>query len=175
MNSGENGLANPTQVYWDSCAWLGLVNGEMNRKIQLESIYSQGRTQLVEIWTSAVSIVEANRLKSEMQMAKPIPQGSDRALDGLLFQPFVKIVPVDTVIARTARKLLRETTGLRKLPDAIHLASALKWNIHTLHTYDRDDLLHLDGKMKCDDGEVLTICEPRDPNGGLFAEVQDRP
>lgn len=116
-----------------------------------------------------MSILEANRLSGEMHQAKPISPESLRALDEMLFQPFVKLVPVDVDIAKRARKLIRETPGLGKKPDAIHLASALRWSVPTLHTYDGNDLLHLDGKFKCDDGTVLKICEPEMPDGGLFA------
>jgi len=163
-------MASPKKIYWDSCAWLGLVNAEPNRKHELEVVYDQARNGLVEIWSSTLSIVEANRLSTEVRQRKPIPPDSLKAIDDLLFQPFVKLVPVDVDIAKRARKLVRETPGLGKKADAIHLASAIRWNIPTLHTYDRDDLLHLDGKINCDDEAPLRICEPEDPTGGLFAK-----
>ena len=164
-------MANPIKVYWDSCAWLGLINGEPNRAMELAAVYDQARKGSVEIWTSTLSIVEANRLEAEVGQAKPIPPGSLEALDAMLFQPFIKLVPVDIDIAKWARKLIRETTGLGKKPDAIHLASTIRWDVPTLHTYDGNDLLHLDGKFRCDDGTPLTICEPTDPSdGGLFAK-----
>jgi hypothetical protein len=171
MSSGENDLASPKNVYWDACAWLGLVNGEPGRQQQLEVVYGQARQGLVVIWTSTLSIVEANRLDTEVGKPKPIPPDSIKVLDDLLFQPFVNLIPVDTDVARRARKLIRETPGLSKKPDAIHLASALKWNVPVLHSYDGNDLLHLNGQFQCDDGTALAICEPQDPSdGGLFAK-----
>lgn len=174
LNSGGSSLASLTKIYWDSCAWLGLVNGESGRRQELEIVYGQGRNGIIEIWTSTLSIVEANRLDSEVGMAKPIPTDSLATLDNMLFQPFVKLVPVDTDIARRARRLVRETPGLGKKADAIHLASAMRWNVPIFHTYDGNDLLHLDQKLNCDDGSVLTICEPSDPTeGGLFAKERN--
>lgn len=161
-------MSSPTKLYWDSCAWLGLVNGEPGRKEALEAIYEQARRRIVEIWTSTLSIVEANRLSSEVHMPKPVPPDSLAILDNLLFQEFVKLIPVDTVIARDARTLVRETPKLQKKADAVHLASAIRWSVPVLHTYDGNDLLHLDGKFSCRDGSLLTICEPQNPSGGLF-------
>lgn len=169
-------MASPYKIYWDSCAWLGLANGEAGRKFQLKAVYGRARQGEIEIWTSAIAIVEANRLADEMGKPKPIPPGSLAVLDDLLFQPFVKLAAVDVEISRRARALLRETTRLSKKPDAIHLATAIFWNIPILHTYDGSDLLHLNGKIKCRDGTDLTICEPTDPDeGGLFSGEQGKP
>jgi hypothetical protein len=67
---------------------------------------------------------------------------------------------------------VRETVGLKKKPDAIHLASAMRWDLHTLHTYNGSDLKHLSGSIFCGDGTPMTISDPLDPfaEGGLFAQ-----
>jgi len=162
-------LADSERVYWDACAWLGLVNGEAKRKTELKNVYEQAREGKLELWASVMSIVEANRLKSESGNPKPIAPDSLTTLDDVFFQPFVKLVALDIPISRDARKLVREIQGLSKKPDAIHLATAQFWNVSVLHTYDGNDLLHLDGKMKCRDGSTLRIIEPGDiGDGGLF-------
>lgn len=169
MNSGGKNLADPDRVYWDSCAWLGLVNGEQDKKAALGNTYNQARKGLIQIWTSTLSIVEANRLTSESGAPKPLPPDSIRQFDDVFFQHFVYLVPLDTPIARTARNMVRETPNLRKKADAIHLATALFWSIPVLHTYDENDLLHLDRQMNCRDGTVLRICRPgEETDGGLF-------
>ena len=118
-----------------------------------------------------MAVVEANRLASEMQMAKPIPPESLAKIDGLLFQPFVKLINLDQMVAKRARKIIRETPKLSKKPDAVHLASAVIWNIPLFHTYDRDDLLHLNGSISCIDGTAMEITEAYDPfDGGMFRE-----
>jgi len=123
-----------------------------------------------------MAIVEVNRLASEMQMTKPISPESIAKLDGLLFQPFVKLVNLDQIVAKRARKVIRETPGLKKKPDAVHLASAIIWNIPIFHTYDRDDLLHLNGTISCIDGTPMEITAARDPfDGGLFDERNQNP
>jgi hypothetical protein len=148
-----------------------LLNGEEGRKRDLETVYGQARRGLVEIWTSTIAIVEVNRLASEMNVPRPVSGEGLPVIDDLLFQPFVNPVSMDTLVARLARQLLRETVGLTKRPDAMHLASAIHWNIPLFHTYDGSDLLHLDGKIQCRDGTSMEICLPRDPfDGGMFSE-----
>lgn len=162
-------MASAEKVYWDTCAWLGLVNGEDERKGALGKIYNQAKSGSMEIWTSVLSLVEANRLQSEYNQEKPIPTGSLAVLDDIFFQPFIKLVAVDIPISRDARRLIRETPKLSKKPDAIHLATAIFWSVPVMHTYDGNDLLHLDGAMQCRDGITLRICEPgEETDGGLF-------
>ena len=111
-----------------------------------------------------------------MQLPKPISAESISKIDGLLFQPFVKLINLDQIVAKRARKVIRETPGLGKKPDAVHLASAIMWNISLFHTYDRADLLHLDGSIFCIDGSQMEITEARDPfNEGLFDERRQNP
>lgn len=123
-----------------------------------------------------MAVVEANRLASEKHTPKPLSAVSLAQIDGLLFQPFVKLINLDQVVAKRARKIIRETPGLSKKPDAVHLASAVMWNIPLFHTYDRADLLHLNGSIYCIDGTVMEISEARDPfNEGLFDERRETP
>ena len=164
-------MADPVNICWDSCAWLGLLNGEAGRKQVLKAVYGQARQGLIQLWTSTIAIVEVNRLASEMNVPRPVPPDGATLIDDLLFQPFINLLSLDTIVARRARNLLRDTPGLTKRPDAIHLASAIQWNIPTFHTYDGSDLLHLNGKITCADGRAMEICLPRDPfDGGLFLE-----
>lgn len=104
-----------------------------------------------------------------MNVPRPVTGDGLAIIDDLLFQPFINPISLDTVVAKRARALLREMPGLTKRPDAIHLASAIQWNIPTFHTYDGSDLLHLNGKIQCADGVNMEICLPHDPfEGGLF-------
>lgn len=135
------------KVYWDSCAWLGLMNCEPNRSRELEIIYNAAKDGLYELWTSTFSLVEANRFKTEDGRAKPLASEELAKIEQFFNQPFIKLIPVDMEIASHARRLCRETSGLSKKQDAIHLASALKWPVEALHTYDGSDLLHLSNRF----------------------------
>ena len=102
--------------------------------------------------------------------SKTLPERRSRQkIDEVFEQEFIKLVPLDVEVAKFARKLLRQHSGLKKRPDAIHLASALRWPVDVMHTYDGNDLLHLDGKMKGKTGSLLRIAPPDDPpDGPLF-------
>ena len=34
-------ISDLTKVYWDSCAWIGLLNGEPDKRWQLETMLQQ--------------------------------------------------------------------------------------------------------------------------------------
>lgn len=144
------------RVYWDACAWLGLINGEANKAAELEHVWVKARHGEVEIWTSAFCIAEVYKVKCEDGKAG-LGGEHDAVIDNMFDQDFVHIVQVTTEIARTARSLLRSEIKLKKPSDGIHLATAIVWNLDQLHTYDSSDLLGLDVLRA--DGVPLVICK----------------
>lgn len=164
-------MAKPLKVYWDSCAWLGLLNGEPKRKRELEIVYNNARSGYYELWTSTLSMVEVRRLKVENFSQKPMAEANEIKIKSIFRQPFVKPIPVAVDIAEHARQLFRETAGLGKWQDSVHLASALRWNSEVMHTYDNDDLVHLNLVFTCRNGIKLPICHPDETTDGpLFAK-----
>ena len=162
-------MAELRRVYWDACVWLGLINGEASKKRAVEYVYNSARAGTHEIWTSTMSYVEVFRIKGEEANPKPYAATGLDKIEAMFEQEFIKLVPIDVEVAKLARRLLREHDKLKKRPDAIHLASAIRWSIDQLHTYDGNDLLHLDGKLKTKAGTVLRITPPDDPpDGPLF-------
>jgi predicted nucleic acid-binding protein len=165
-------VAKLVKLYWDSCAWLGLLNGEADKKRELEIVYSHAKKGHYEIWTSTISMTEVRHLKDEKSDPKPLSQENLRIISNIFRQPFVKPIPVAVDIAEHARELIRTTPGLGKWQDAIHLASALRWNIPMLHTYDSEDLIHLSARFQCRNGERLLISYPDETTDGpLFAKT----
>jgi predicted nucleic acid-binding protein len=167
-------MADLPRAYWDACAWLGLLNGEAAKVRSLEHIYELARRGQFEIWTSAISYVEVFRLQTEQKQSKPLGgDGQDRIRD-VLEQSFVRIIPVDMEIGRRARALRRELAGFEGAGDAVHLASALVWNIEVMHTWDRSHLLPWNGKIKCKNGNLITIEVPKEtPDSGPLFEQRD--
>ena len=167
-------MAELRRIYWDSCVWLGLINGEPKKKRAVEYTYNAAKTGSHEIWTSTLSHVEVFRIKGEEKNPKPYATGMLDKIEEMFEQDFIKLVPVDLEVAKLARRLLRENDGLTKRPDAVHLASAIRWSIDSLHTYDGNDLLHLDGKLKTKTGTVLRITLPDDPPDGPLFQTQPK-
>jgi predicted nucleic acid-binding protein len=149
---GEN-----RRVYWDACAWLGLLNGEGDKLAALQHVWAKARSGEIEIWTSAFCLAEVFRLKCEGEWAALAPE-NDAKIDNLFDQDFVKIVQVDSEIARLAKRLLRTHKKLKKASDAIHLATAVTWEIEQFHTYDRSNLIGL--VIKTANGNDIEICNP---------------
>jgi predicted nucleic acid-binding protein len=139
----------------------------------LRLIWDAGKRGDYQIWTSAFCYAEVFKAKCEEGDVK-LKEESDALIDSMFEQPHVKRVQVDVVIGRSARKLLREFPELRKPQDAIHLATALHYNLDSLHTYDCSNLLGLNGRVKRRDGELLQICIPdAETDGPLFAGKKD--
>ena len=163
-------MAKPTRLYWDSCAWLGLLNGEEDKKRELRIIYGSARNGKCEIWTSTLSMMECRRLKSEKYEPKPLDKEIDANITKMFRQTFVKPIAVSSEIVESARQLWRANEIGHW--DAIHVASALWHDVGMMHTYDKKDLLELSGKFAGRHGKVLTISYPDNTTDGpLFGEA----
>jgi predicted nucleic acid-binding protein len=148
------------KVYWDSCAWIALIKREavhLKHLPALERIYESARRgDPVEIWTSALSYVEV---------------WEHERTDDILNQPFIRRVEFSFIIGSRARELLRAHKKLKKPYDAVHLASALRYNVDVFYTMDKKNLLPLNKKVEREDGELLRICRPSEDgqfHGELF-------
>ena len=168
-------MAKPIRIYWDTCAFIGLLNGEADKQRELEIVYGLARSGKVELWTSTLSMIECRRLKVEEHLPKPLDEENDRKISEIFNQPFVKPIPLASDIAQISRGLWRKTVGLGKFQDAVLLASAVRWNVELMHTYDHDDLLHLSEKIECRNGKPLRICYPDNTTDGeLFDHAKQR-
>lgn len=165
-------VAELKKVYWDANIWLGLVNGEAAKIRAIECIYEFAKKGTYEIYTSTMSFVEVFRLHSELHIPKPLPENNLDTIEEMFEQDFIKLIPVDMEIARNARRLRRQL-DFKGAPDSIHLASALRWSVDALHTYDGNDLLKFDGQLRSHNGQLLHISEPDFPplDGSLFPEL----
>lgn len=165
-------MAKPVKLYWDSCAWLGLLNGESDKRRELEIVYGHAKQGRYELWTSTISMIECRRLGSESAQSRPLGDENEKVIADLFMQHFVKPIPLAVDIADEARKLWRLTPKLRPFQDAVHVASALRWNVEIMHTYDNDDLLHLSGQLHCRNGNPLAIIYPDETTDGpLFKKA----
>lgn len=165
----------PQKVYWDSCAWLSLINEEAGRVECCRYVVAEARAGRIQIWTSAFTLAEVFKKTVEGKSAS-LPESKDIEFEQYIEQEFLVVVQVDYDIGVLARRLLRKHPKLKKPTDAIHLATAVLNNIDEFHTYDGRNLLPLSGVVKRQDGAPLKIClPPADPNPGLFADVPQGP
>lgn len=171
-------MPDPMRVYWDSCAWIGLVNAESTKYFPLRSIWEGAQRGVYEIWTSTYCYIELRYGIAPHGKTYP-PAESDERFEKLLIQPYVKRVQLSVPIAKRARQIKRELhkDGLGKRSDAVHLATALFTNCQELHTWDEGDLLQFDGKVNCRNGQPLRIVKPGKEylDAPLFAEPDPKP
>ena len=148
------------RYYWDTCAWLGMINEEPDKQSVLKHLWGVAQRGQCEIWTSTYTYIEL--IYKHPPHGEPYNAAAD---DPIIFaaleQPFVKRVQLDVEVAKLARQLRRELKDvLKKRADAIHLATALHYDVDQLHTWDGSDLLPLHNKRQCRNGVVLPIVKP---------------
>lgn len=171
MHYGATRMSDRRRVYWDACAWLGLLNGEADKNAGLMQVWRKAEQGELEIWTSAFCIAEVYRLKCEDEWTALVPE-NDAKINNLFDQDFVKVVQLDSEIAKLAKTLLRTHAKLKKPSDGIHLATAVYWEVDQLHTYDGSDLLGL--KVPLLSGGELAICKADMVDGpNLFNQTTD--
>jgi predicted nucleic acid-binding protein len=163
-------LAVKPRYYWDACMWIALIRRESARFEACSQVIEQAQRNEIEIWTSAFTYAEVFKRKCSGEPVG-IDPADDKPFEDYLGQDFVTLIQVDTDVGIAARKLLRDYPVIAKPQDAVHLASALLQSVHTFHTFDRENLLGLDGKLKCVDKEPLRILEPPpEPTAGPLFE-----
>ncbi len=165
-------MANPAKnVYWDTCAWLGLINEEAGKVDRCRYVMAEARARNIQVWTSTFTLAEVFK-KNCGAGPDGIPVAADADFENYIQQEFLTLVQVDFDIGVLARHLLRTHPELKKPADAIHLACAALNNVDELHTFDGKNLIPLSGKVKREDGVSLIIClPPEDLVGTLFSGI----
>ena len=170
------------RFYWCACAWIGFINREAKKIHPLQSIWSDAEAGKCELWTSTYSYLEV--IKGALQRGEVHhAEENDSKVDNILVQPWVKLVQLDSDVAKLARKLRRDLANIRielglqeplPRPDAIHLATAALYDCDELHTWDAAHLICYDGKVRCSNGAFLRIRAPGpEVDGPLFATIED--
>lgn len=162
-------MAEKSKYYWDACAWIALIQQEPGRFESLKHIADEAKSGRVEIWTSNFTLAEVYKRPIDNGQASLLP-ANDAAFEDYILQPFIQRVQVDYDIGKLARTLLRKYPVIQKPQDGVHLATSLISNIDEMHTYDRENLLGLDGKLATRDGKMLKICKPPKPPQPVPAE-----
>lgn len=148
------------RVYWDACAFLGLINNEVGRHSACLAVWREAEAGETIIYTSFFTWAEVYKAKCEGK-ARPLDEAGDQAIEQVLGQSFIEPVVLDEGIGIAARRLMRAHESCKKASDAIHLATAMRLSVDELHTFDGSDLLGLDKKVMGADGRYLEICPVR--------------
>lgn len=125
-------MAKKHVVYWDSDAFLALINGDKSaaEMHECKNVWSAAEKGLVHIVTSTLTTAEVIYRKGTAKL-DPI----HRPLVSNFFrQDFISQKPLTREIAELARDIVWDTSVKPK--DAIHVATAAYYRIGELHTFD---------------------------------------
>lgn len=119
-------------VYWDSDAFLGLINGEADKATECDEVWREAQSGIYQIVTSTLTIAEVIFMKGVPKL-----DPAKRPQITAFFQaPWIVMRPVTRTIAELARDVVWDNAIKPK--DAIHIASAAADKIAEMHSFDGD-------------------------------------
>ncbi|MBI3464998.1 MAG: PIN domain-containing protein [Planctomycetes bacterium] len=156
----------PTRIYWDSCVYISCIEETPGRFPVLSSLIELAKKGEIVFVASAFVIAEVTKLDRPDLTSK---EQAQRIRD-FFENDYIKVRGVDRRTSEEAAEISR-IYGL-KPPDAVHVATAIRWRCASFQTYDGEKggstkLLAFNGKI----GQPpLTIELPTAPQtqGTLF-------
>lgn len=145
--------------YWDSSVFLAWLLPEPERKPDCETVIRAAERGNVQIVTSALTMTEVIKLKGQPGLT----QDHEKKIVQFFQHEYIVVREVDRFVAETARALIWKHPHLQP-KDSIHVATAIRWKIGVLDTYDKDDMIPLDGQLG---SPVLRIGHPHMPGENL--------
>lgn len=139
-------------AYWDSDAFLGLINGEPDKLPHCDEVWREAQQGIFQIVTSTLTVAEVIFMKGVPKL-----DPAKRPLVSNFFRsPWITQRTVTRLIAEMARDVVWDNAIRPK--DAIHIATAAFDKIAEFHTFDRDLLAK---KQVNVGGFVVDITRPR--------------
>ena len=126
-------MSEPLATYWDSCVFIDALRKTPGRWEHIRYLEDDARSGGSYIYTSTLTIAEVVRCKDD----ETFTDAERRLIANYFTHSFVKIIPVDRIVARAAADIVR--VHRLKPPDAIHVATALRAKCAVLYTYDGVD------------------------------------
>jgi len=119
-------------VYWDSNAFLGLINSshEPENAVKCEAVWLAAEQGLVNIVTSTLTISEVIYTKGK----KKLDPAKRNNVSNFFKASHILVRPLTREIAERSRDVVWDTPIKPK--DAIHVATAAHFKIPELHTLD---------------------------------------
>lgn len=120
-----------TRVYWDSNVYISLIEETPGRIDVLRAIHQQAERGEIVFVASAFVIAEVTKInRVDKSVASQV-----KMIQDYFENPFISIRSLDRKTAEWAAEISRDFPDIRP-PDAVHVATALRWKCNCLHTYD---------------------------------------
>jgi predicted nucleic acid-binding protein len=129
--------------YWDAGVFLALLKNEEWRIAEIQAVLKAAEAGQVLIVTSSVSLVEVVKLDQKQAIIE-IPPADCAKIEGFFQRSYISVRLLDPRVSAMARQYIWQH-GL-STRDAMHLATAVRYRIPQLDTYDQG-LLDLNGQI----------------------------
>ena len=139
--------------YWDTGPFLAWLKQEAYRIDEVEPVIRAAQDGKVLLVTSSVTLVEVVKL-DQKNAPVAVPPEDAETIRKFFERSSINIRTFDRNTAALARQLIWDH-GL-ETRDAMHLATAVRWKMPLIETYDRKDLISLDGKVGTPPIEIRT-------------------
>ena len=136
----------PAKIYWDSCVYISCIQETTGRIDTLRKIIKQAEDGDIVLVASTFIIAEVVKIKdcvlTSDEQADKIKEFFDN--------DYIKVRDLDRKTASMANEIARVHSI--NPADAVHLATALRWQCDSFQTYDGEKggptkLLAFDGKI----------------------------
>lgn len=125
-------MARRSVVYWDSAAFLAVINQDKSAEelLKCNDVWAAAQKGLVHIVTSTLTSAEVIYMKGTPKL-----DPAKRSLVSNFFrQTFISQKPLTREIAELARDIVWDTPIKPK--DAVHVATAAFYKLRQIHTFD---------------------------------------
>lgn len=128
---------NPKLIYWDSDVFISRLQmwpGRVDTLRQFTEAAERNEINLVISTFSLAEIAKVPGLNGDPVKDKPLTEVELAKISAYFENDYIIIRPLTIDIAEMAREYVCKH-GL-KPPDAVHVATAIYWNVPLLHSYD---------------------------------------
>ena len=179
MPSKSGKASQREEVYWDSCMFMEHISPIYpERAGVMDHLVSLAKDKKILVVTSALTKAEVLRGPG----TDSLPEDHRRYLASYFENEWITVRATDGLVWDQAALLRRESQGIDNkgnplkgldLADAVHIATALRWGLTTIETFDEKHLVSRDGKLGNSPLKIrLPIFRDVPP---LFEGVEDMP
>jgi len=137
---------------WDSCVIAEYLAGKPAAEHHARPIVESAKRGEIQIWVSLFAHVEVAFLDGSSETE------SETKIVAFFSEDYMVPIMLDPFVAEIARKIVRHFHVKGK--DAVHVASAIRWNVRVFETFDVELIKKL-GAMEADaDWNHLQVREP---------------